>query len=316
MGELSKHIGEIGEKIAEVFFEKIGWKNLLTNQTLPCIHHHKHALRNNSPRQTHGIDKLFSYQSQTESETIHNVYISCKNSTKAYSSNPIREFKSHIQDLIFGLECFKRSQLKSKIVEEFKSCPKQIDVGVLFWISCEKNTYDNVIDKIASTRIDFNFDFGNIYIIDNAVALFHIKIINYIESSFKDYKWSYYIPETSIGYSDKSLIRHSNMLPVEFINSKFIIFRLDNKQSSNDKPILLIVTKDNFTKRNLEMYIHAAREYTSEITNKYHFIFPDYSKIDHESDVQNVKMALPQELDISVTVNSFNNLGIRGLYND
>lgn len=316
MGELSKHIGEIGEEIAEVFFTKIGWKNLLSNETLPCIHQKKHSLQQNSPRQTHGIDKLFSYMSKTESGTIQNVYISCKNSKKAYLPNPTGTFKSHIKDLISGLECFKRSQLKHNIAKQFKGCPNQIDAGVLFWISCEKDTYDNVIDKIASCRIDFNFDFGNIYIIDNAVALFHIKILDYIESSFKDFKWSYYLPETAMGYSDKSLTRQSNMLPVEFINSKFIVFRLDNTKLSNDKPILLIVTKDNFTKSNLEMYIHAAREYTSEITNKYHFIFPDYSKIDHESDVQNVKMALPPDLDISVTVNSFNNLGIRGLYND
>lgn len=316
MGELSKYFGQIGENIAKVFFEKIGWKDLIQNQTLPCIYKIKHELKKGKERNTHGIDNLFSYLSQTESATIQNVYISCKNTSKPYPSNPTLTFKNHMQDLIYGLECFKNSHLKHEITNHFSGFSNQKDSGVLFWISCNEMTYNNVIDKIKSCRIEFDYDFGNIYIIDNEIAMFHIKLVNYIESNFKNYNWSYYLPETGITYSDKSIIRRTKILPVEFINSKFIAFRLDNVNSNDNKPVLLIATKDNFNKINLEMYIHVAREYTSEITNKYYFLFPDFNKIEHEPDVKQVKMSIPEDLKISFEIDSYNYQGIRGLYND
>jgi hypothetical protein len=143
-----------------------------------------------------------------------------------------------------------------------------------------------------------------------------MKILDYIESKFPGHQWFYYLSETSIGYADKSLTRKTKILPVEYINSKFIAFVLENKSLTEDKPRFFIFTKDNFSKDNLEMYINAAREFTSEMTNKYHMVFSDYNKINHESDVQNVLMGMPSNLDISVTIDTFNNFGVRGMYNE
>lgn len=314
MGELSKYIGEIGEDIAKNFFEKVGWKSVIQNETIQCVHPQKHK-DETKKRSTHGVDILFSYISQTEPATLQHVYVSCKNTSNPYPQNPTNTFKTHLKDLIIGLECFKHSKLKYDIAESFNGFSNQIDTGVLFWISCDKETNDNVIDKIKFCRIENSFDFGNIYVIDNEIALFHTKIIDYIEKTFKEHEWSYYLPETGIVYSDKSITRNTKILPVEFINSRFITFRLDNTNSTNNKPILLIATKDDFTKDNLGMYIQVAREYTSEITTEYYFLFPNYNKIENSSEVNNVKMALPEKLQISFEVASFNPERIRGLYN-
>lgn len=314
MGELSKYIGEIGEDIAKNFFEKVGWKSVIQNETIQCIHPQKHK-DGTRKRTTHGVDILFSYISQTEPATLQHVYVSCKNTSNPYPQNPTNTFKTYLKDLIIGLECFKHSKLKYGIAESFNGFSNQIDTGVLFWISCDKETNDNVIDKIKFCRIDNSFDFGNIYVIDNEIALFHTKIIDYIEKTFKEHEWSYYLPETGIVYADKSITRNTKILPVEFINSRFITFRLDNTNSTNNKPILLIATKDDFTKDNLGMYIQVAREYTSEITTEYYFLFPNYNKIENSSEVNNVKMALPEKLQISFEVASFNSERIRGLYN-
>lgn len=56
MGELSKKIGEQGEKIARQFLEIIGWQDLSEGETLPCMEPKKHSRGNDSNRSTHGID--------------------------------------------------------------------------------------------------------------------------------------------------------------------------------------------------------------------------------------------------------------------
>ncbi|NHB86197.1 hypothetical protein [Photorhabdus tasmaniensis] len=183
MGELSRYVGEVGENIANTFFDRIGWGASISDTTLPCLYKNKHSANKKSPRTTHGIDKLFSYVSNVEYHTIQNVYISCKNTLKAYPASPTTKFKGHINDLIIGLECFKRSIIKRDITSRFKGYSTQNDAGVLFWISCDENTYDNVIEKVSTCRIDTDFEFGNIYIIDNAIVNFHIKILDFIEKN-------------------------------------------------------------------------------------------------------------------------------------
>ncbi|NHB86198.1 hypothetical protein C5471_00055 [Photorhabdus tasmaniensis] len=64
------------------------------------------------------------------------------------------------------------------------------------------------------------------------------------------------------------------------------------------------------------MYVHAAREFTSEMTTDYFIIFPDYNKIQHKSDVNHVMMSMPTDLKINVDISTFNDLGVRGMYNE
>lgn len=316
MGELSKYVGEVGENIAKTFFDRIGWGESISNQTLPCLYKAKHSTSKNSQRKTHGIDRLFSYVSNVEYQSIQNVYISCKNTLKPYPATPTTIFKEHMNDLIVGLECFKRSIIKRDITSRFNGYSTQYDAGVLFWISCDENTYDNVIEKVSSCRLDTDYEFGNIYIIDNSIVNFHIKILDFIEHKFTGYNWNYYLYETAMGYADKSLTRKTKILPVEYINSRFITFVLNNNSNIGEKPKLIIFTKDNFNKDNLEMYIHVAREFTSEMTTDYFIAFPDYNKIQHDSDVNHVMMSMPDDLEINLDIGTFTDLGVRGMYNE
>ncbi|SLM61297.1 MULTISPECIES: GapS4a family protein [Dickeya] len=316
MGELSRYVGEVGENIAKVFFERIGWGASLSDTPLPCIHSDKHALKKGTPRTTHGVDRLFTYISNVEYQAIQNVYISCKNTLKPYPAAPVTTFKKHMNDLITGLECFRRSQLKRDVTSRFKGYSNQIDTGVLFWVSCAKDTYDNVVEKISSCRLDTDYEFGNVFIVDNDVVNFHMKVLNYIETKFTGQYWSYYLSETSMNYADKKLTRKTKILPVEYLNSRFIAFVVENPLLPDDKPKFIIVCKDGFSKNNLEMYIQASREYTSEMTNNYLFVFPDYNKIEHDTDVKQVRMSLPDQLDILFSVDTYNDHGVRGMHNE
>lgn len=57
-GERSKSIGEIGESIAENFFNKIGWGLPKKGIYYPCIKPKKHALPSSvkGEKTQHGID--------------------------------------------------------------------------------------------------------------------------------------------------------------------------------------------------------------------------------------------------------------------
>ena len=60
MGEKSKTIGEIGENITGNFFDLIGWRNALPNESLKCLKPQKHARKDSKKRKTrHSWDGLF-----------------------------------------------------------------------------------------------------------------------------------------------------------------------------------------------------------------------------------------------------------------
>ncbi|MGB3726529.1 MAG: hypothetical protein WA981_12230, partial [Glaciecola sp.] len=70
-GERSKSIGEVGEKIAENFFNKIGWGLPQKGVYYPCYKKEQHALPSSQSgeKNQHGIDFVVSYRSSLEAET-------------------------------------------------------------------------------------------------------------------------------------------------------------------------------------------------------------------------------------------------------
>ncbi len=75
MGEWSKKIGEYGENVVKTFFSVIGWNDLATGVTLSCISNGKHLNEKGNPKETHGIDFLFSYINPLVSGQLNNVLI-------------------------------------------------------------------------------------------------------------------------------------------------------------------------------------------------------------------------------------------------
>ncbi|EHE1607888.1 hypothetical protein JNP55_004309, partial [Salmonella enterica] len=82
------------------------------------------------------------------------------------------------------------------------------------------------------------------------------------------------------------------------------------------KPIFIIQVKDKFSYETLDMYVSAARELTGEITNHYCIVFPDYVALEHLSEVKKVIMKQPESLNIELMVDSYNDHGVRGVYNE
>jgi len=103
MGELSKKIGEQGEKLVIKFLSILGWGDFQEGESINCRYSKEHQRKKDSPRQTHGIDVFHSTRSQLQDFTLDNIVISAKYTAAPYPVNPVSIFKrcqTFIPDLI------------------------------------------------------------------------------------------------------------------------------------------------------------------------------------------------------------------------
>jgi len=114
MGELSKKIGEHGEKVIRNFLKCIGWHNPSYGESIPGYDPGNHEQKKDTPRKTHGVDLFFSYKSNLEDFTLDNVLVSVKYTSKPYDSPPNSIFKVHFKDLAQTIACFSKSSLRDE----------------------------------------------------------------------------------------------------------------------------------------------------------------------------------------------------------
>lgn len=305
MGETSKTIGEIGENITGNFFELIGWRNALPNETLKCLKPQKHVKKGSKKgkRETHGIDYLYSYRSPLESNSISNVIISVKNSDDPYPNNPVSKFKEHIADLAQTIECFNGSPAKATQLKKFKRYNKTNDIGVLFWLSHSDDTYHDVVNKLESCRLDSELKFGVIYVVDNQRIEFIFQVVNHLKLKFSDHDILFYYPDTSMNYDDNEISQYGKSLPVEYINSPIIPFLL--KKGRGELDTFCIAVSDSFDEEEMPMLIQAARKYTKDIRCNYLFLFPNYLRSKHHKSVINAIGSFENEIENDIEVMSY-----------
>jgi len=305
MGELSKLIGEIGENITGNFFELIGWNNALSNESLKCLKPKKHALKSSKKgiKETHGIDYLYSYRSSLESNTVHSLVISVKNSDAPYPNSPISKFKDHMTDLAQTIECYNGSPFKGKQLNKFSSYKKSSDIGVLFWLSHSDDTYHDVISKLESCRLNSDLKFSAIYVVDNQKIEFIFQVMNQLKLSYSNHDINFYYPDTSINVSDTEISKYGKILPVEYINSPVIPFIL---KKTGEIDTFCIAVSDNFDEGEMPELIQAARNYTNDITCDYLFLFPNYLRKKHNNAVLNAISSFENEVKNNVIVKSYN----------
>ncbi|WP_295840875.1 hypothetical protein [uncultured Apibacter sp.] len=171
MGEKSKMIGEFGEKTVENFLKLIGWGEAPRNIEFNC-HKEKHE------KGTHGLDFFFPYKSPLVDFVLKKINISVKFTDKPYPNSPNSTFKGYFKDLASTIECFKTSPEYKEIINPIKNYSKGEDIGVLFWLSNDPETYTDLISKIANSILPADYNYDNIYIVDN-------KRIDFIYLSLK-----------------------------------------------------------------------------------------------------------------------------------
>lgn len=303
MGEWSKKIGQYGEKVVETFFSVIGWNDLADGIPIPCLNPSKHLNENGNPKTTHGIDFLYSYNSQLVSGQLINVVISSKFKTSKYPNSPTALFKDFMDDLITTLECFEGSELKNSVVSGF-SCSSINDVGVLFWLNNQEESNDDLVSIVSSARIADTHLNSAIYIIDNKRVVFILQIMSYIKTLSEKFDYSFYYPNTGQNINPLSRENLGKILPVEYLNSSIIPIKLTNKYNERET-CLFLATSDNFEEGDLIRLIGLSKDITTNLIGEVIIAFPDFKELDHKQDVTIAKQKF-QSADFTKTVKVIN----------
>jgi len=306
MGEWSKKVGEYGEKVVEQFFSVIGWSDLRNGESIPCINSNKHLNENGNPKETHGIDFLYSYINPLVSGQLTNVIISSKFKTAKYPNSPTKLFKDFMDDLVTTLECFDGSQFKNDIVTGF-SCSSINDVSVLFWLNNQQDSDDDLISIVSSVRIIDTQMNNAIYIMDNKRVAFILEVMKYIKTKTDKFNYSFYYPNTGQHINPQGRKNAGAILPVEYLNSSIIPIKLENK--NNPKEIcLFLATLDNFEEDDLMRLIGLTKDITTDLVGDVIIAFPDYQELNHKGIVAMAKQKFQvPEFTKTVSVVNFNN---------
>lgn len=316
MGELSKKIGEHGERVVRNFLEVIGWVGAQEGESLVCSEPQKHQRKKDSDRTTHGIDLFYSSKSQLQDYTLDNVIISVKYTSNAYPTNPGTTFKSHIKDLAQTVECFMCSDLRAENNESYEmtGINNACDTGVLFWLTNDKNSDQDVISKVSSVQLDKQLEFGAIHVIDNSKASFIYDSISYVKNKYQDSKAYFHYAFGAHNYNDPDIKKYGAVLPVEYLTSSILPFRVINNESGKVK--FCISCSESFSEESFSRLISLASDVSLEFTTDFVFLFPDYDLLIHESIVtKSIRLLQEKANYLEISVFSYES-DFRGMINE
>lgn len=304
VGERSKRIGEIGESIAEKFFNKIGWGLPQKGVYYPCYNPKNHALKESKSgeKNQHGIDFQISYRSTLETETINNLLVSVKHiKDSQYPQSATTKFKGYISDLVHSMECFKRTPQRRKIADGYSGYKVINDIPVLFFISSNDPEDHDYISCLQKSRFINDFDVKELYIVDNKKVSFVLSVLDYIEKEHADYKWYFYHPLTGMNIGDNSIEQHSKTMQVEFLTSPYIPFILKKKIGGDETCKFLLATVDSFSEDNFAKLVTYCRKNTNDNISDIEISMADYFVDDNDGSVRKILNAHSINLNVKVS---------------
>ncbi len=280
MGEFSKRIGEIGEEIVIEFLTLIGWHEPNRNFDIPSIDPEKHG------KNTHGIDAYFHYQSPVISRTLENILISIKFSKDKYPNAPVRKFKEHYNDLGMAIESFKKSDLRSKNINNRSDFEFVFDRGIIFWLNNVDDDSQDLLQKLYSLEAPKDFNHDGIFLVDNKKIEFFFNAIEFVNRKFpnKTIQFTYF--NTGLN-SDNTAPKNGTIMPIQYLASNILPIRV---QTDIDKKTLIICSREKFEEDELIKLIGLAKNITADYQSSTIIAFPDYNKLKHEQLVASAKL--------------------------
>ncbi|MBK8242241.1 MAG: hypothetical protein IPK88_02355 [Saprospiraceae bacterium] len=266
----------------------------------------KHLNDKGNPKETHGIDFLYSYMNPLVSGQLNNVLISSKYKTEKYPNSPTKLFKDFMEDLITTIECYNFSEIKNNTSSAYQFSSMN-DVGVLFWLNNNADSNDDLISIVASSRVLDTQCNNAIFIMDNKRVVFILEIMKFVKTKSEKFDYFFYYPNTGQNINPVNRENVGKSLPVEYLNSTILPIRLVNKD--NPKEIcLLLATLDNFEEEDLLRLIGLAKDITTELVGQIIIAFPDYDDLVHSQIVALTKQKFQaNEFTKSVSVINFLN---------
>lgn len=286
MGEWSKRIGEEGEGIVESFLKVIGWEEPQRNFDIKCFSPSKHAIK--SERKTHGVDRYFAYRNPLVNRGLVHAIVSSKCTTAPYPVKPLTPFTGYFTDLATAIECFQRSEVRNRSSRSFQGVDSAENVGVLFWISLAP-TADwggSLLPKLSTFKPKDSVRFGKIFVVDNECASFIFDTYTSLKLLGGGVAPQYFYPNTGSNYDQAGKISSGQILPVEYLTSGVLLLTLNPKDADKS---FVVSSRDNFSADRLRRLIGLAHEITQDLPSRTMILFPDYTRLDHEQAVREVK---------------------------
>ncbi len=302
MGEWSKKIGEYGEETVEKFLSIIGWDKPAKGIQIDCLKKNgEHVNEKGKAVHTHGIDFLFSYINPLVDGQLNNIIISSKFKTSKYPNSATVTFKEFMRDLINQVECFDISTNKEDILNNFQYSSIN-DVGVLFWLHNQTDSDDDLINRIANARID-TINSNSIYIVDNKHVGFILSVMKYLKAK-NEYKYSFYYPSTGRNINPLTRKDTGAILPVEYLNSSIIPFKLV-KTNNEKESYLMLASIDSFDRDTFMRLMGLAKDISTNLSGSIIIGFPDYNYLLHETIVRQTKQGF-NDIEFTKTVSVIN----------
>lgn len=301
MGELSKKIGEYGEKKVMEFLETIGWHPPETGLSFDCFLPKEHG--RSETRGTHGKDLGFIYQSPLVEGELVETFISVKYSDKSYEDNPRNMFKKHFSDLAFGLECYVKSSERIERINDFDSYSSINTVGILFWLNnSPKESDSKLLDELTKSRFHDEYIFDQIIVVGNDSFEFINKCIKEIKASTLNKNIEFYYPTTGNNLNPTTRRISGNVLPFEYLTSRILLFRviLNDNQSH-----LYICSNDNFTVSDFKRLVGLAIEISGGWAQKVFIGFPDFNELRDSNSVNTALQTFVAKNYITKHINVF-----------
>lgn len=297
MGEKSKLIGEYGEKSVENFLKLIGWGETPRNIEFDCT-------KEIHERRTHGIDFYYAYISPLTDGILKRISISVKFSDKPYPNSPNSKFKEYFDELAQAIDCFKHST-ELRELNTIRGYNTVENIGLLFWLSNEENESGDILTKLENIQLNSDYSFDSLYVVDNKRIDFVFSSILYTKNRFKDSDISFFYPDTGKNLNPTTKRNNGKILPVEYINSTIIPFRVEDINTK--KTTLVLISNDNFELNDLKRLIGLSKELSKSWPSEIVICFPDYNELRHSKDVRNAKTTFEDEtFTQNIIIESFN----------
>jgi hypothetical protein len=292
MGEWSKKVGEAGEALVGEFLSLVGWGTAKRGISIPCVKADNHVIAEH-PRTTHGIDYLLAHRSPLVDDLGQHIVVSVKYSAEPYPASPSATFKKHFVDLAFTLECFKNSQARQDNAQGLRGVRKVQDVGVLFWLNNDKRGDGDVIARLPRVNLPDGLSYDLIYVVDNRRAQFVFDSVRYAMQLGKDSDVRISYHETGKNLNPLQKTHCGTFLPVEYINSSVLPFRILEKASHQQA--LFLSTLERFSESGLKRLLGLAQQLSQGWGTKVIVAFPDYDPLIHSNMVQGAKGCFSDE---------------------
>ena len=293
-GELSKKIGELGEKLAREFINNIGWNIVAENIDITCEKNDQHARK-----KAHGLDFLVAYDCPLTPQIRRNILISMKNSSKEETSGQSTTVKQDIQDLNYAIQCFKRSHYQQEVNQDTSlQCIEYS--GVLIKINKDKDTSESFLRNLREKERVNAPEEDVVYFIENKrfdlvdLTLKHIRATRPKEHTFYSY------PITNQTYAAEVANIDGSLIPIQHLSASPLTF----KHVRDSTKEFIVYSPSNFSKETLERLVGLSYGCSKGWASKVTVVFPELTETDKlisEGALRSIKSNLFAE---SITVES------------